>query len=167
MRIGLITDTHIPEVENRLPPQITEAFQGVDMILHAGDIYTPSVLDELERLAPVLAALGDDDYAIGDKRVKKKHILELEGQIVWLVHIGPLSFNSGQWLSRNPLEPQKEDSPDIIIFGHEHHTLVHHSNGILYVNSGSPTLLDYRRGLGTIGILDIKPDRADARIVQL
>ena len=167
MRIGLISDTHVPEVESELPPQVMEVFQGVDLILHAGDIFTPSVLDDLERLAPVLAALGDDDYARGDKRVKEKHILELEGQTLWLVHMGPLYFDSGQWLNRDLSEQDEDDSPDIIVFGHEHHTLIQHSNGILYVNSGSPTLLNYRRGLGTIGILDINSGRADARIVQL
>jgi len=167
MRIGLISDTHIPEVEDELPHQVRQVFQGVDLILHAGDIFTPSVLDDLERFAPVLAALGDDDYARGDKRVKEKHILKLEGQTLWLVHMGPLYFTAGHWLSRNPLEPGEDGKPDIIVFGHEHRTLVQRSNGILYVNSGSPTLLNYQRGLGTLGILDIDSDKADARIIQL
>jgi putative phosphoesterase len=167
MRIGLISDTHIPEVEDELPPQVIQVFQGVDLILHAGDIYATSVLDDLERLAPVLAALGDDDYARGDKRVKEKHILKLEGQTLWLVHMGPLYFSAGQWLSRGPSEPEKDSKPDIIVFGHEHRPLVQHSNGILYVNSGSPTLLNYRRGLGTIGMLDINSGKADVRIIQL
>ena len=167
MRIGLISDTHIPEVEDKLPLQVRQVFQGVDLILHAGDIYATSVLDELERLAPVLAALGDDDYAIGDKRVKEKHILELGGQTLWLVHMGPLYFMAGQWLSRNPSEPEKDGKPDIIVFGHEHRTLVQRSNGILYVNSGSPTLLNYQRGPGTLGILDINSGKADAHIIQL
>jgi len=167
MRIGLISDTHIPEVEDKLPLQVRQVFQGVDLILHAGDIYATSVLDELERLAPVLAALGDDDYAIGDKRVKEKHILELEGQILWLVHMTPLYFSAGQWLRQDPSELGKDARPDIIVFGHEHRTLVQRSNGILYVNSGSPTLLNYQRGPGTLGILDINSGKADARIIQL
>ena len=56
MRLGLISDTHIPEVTKELPPQIAKALQGVDLILHAGDVYAPFVLDELERIAPVLVA---------------------------------------------------------------------------------------------------------------
>ena len=167
MRIGLISDTHIPEVEDELPPQVMQIFQGVDLILHAGDIYATSVLDELERLAPVLASLGDDDYARGDRRVKEKHILKLEGQILWLVHMGPLYFTAGQWLNRNPLEPEKDDSPDIIVFGHEHRTVVESADGILYISPGSPTLLNYQRGLGTIGILDIDSGEADVHILQL
>jgi putative phosphoesterase len=62
MRIGLLSDTHIPDVAEKLPDELMEVFQGVDLILHAGDLYTPSVLDDLERIAPVLAALGDDDH---------------------------------------------------------------------------------------------------------
>ncbi len=41
MRIGLLSDTHVPEVEKELPPQVTKAFQGVDLILHTGDIFAP------------------------------------------------------------------------------------------------------------------------------
>ncbi len=175
MRVGLISDTHLPEVGKEIPPQVLEVFRGVDLILHAGDIYSPSVLDELERLAPVLAALGDDDYAKADKRVKEKHVLELAGQVLWLVHVGPLRFTSGQWLRRDHLEEAQDDRPGIIVFGHEHHPLVQRSNGILYVNPGSPTLLNhagdiykpYRRGLGTVALLNIDADKADARIVQL
>ncbi len=56
MLIGLISDTHIPWAVKELPPEVGEAFRGVDLILHAGDIYSHAVLDELERIAPVLAA---------------------------------------------------------------------------------------------------------------
>jgi len=62
IRIGLVSDTHIPKSTHVLPPQVKEAFKDVDLIFHAGDIYVVSVLDELEHLAPVLAAEGDDDY---------------------------------------------------------------------------------------------------------
>ena len=88
MRVGLITDTHIPDAARELPPQISEVFQGIDLILHAGDVYQSFVIDELERIAPVLAALGDDDSAglLKDERVKNNHILNLEGHTEWLVH---------------------------------------------------------------------------------
>ena len=62
MRIGLISDTHIPLVAQELPPQVMDVFRGVDLILHAGDIYAPSVIEELERIAPIFIAEGDDDY---------------------------------------------------------------------------------------------------------
>jgi putative phosphoesterase len=169
MRVGLLSDTHIPQVEKKLPAALTEAFQGVDLILHAGDIYMPSVLDDLERIAPVFAAMGDDDYdikeTVADKRVKEMHVLELEGHILWLVHVQPyyLKVDRGQ----NGLNSGQNNTPDIIVFGHEHYPMAKQVNDILYVNPGSPTFLHYRRGLGTVGILDIEADRADARIIQL
>ncbi len=170
MRVGLLSDTHIPEVEKGLPPQLTEAFQGVDLILHAGDIYVASVLDNLERIAPVLAARGDDDYGdtLIDKRVKGKHVLELAGQTLYLTHERPYSpdwWHSQWWEST--LSPGLNKKPDIVVFGHLHSTVVEHVDGILFVNPGSPTFLNYRRGPGTVGILDIDSGEPNVRILQL
>ena len=172
MRIGLLSDTHIPEVAKALPAELTEAFRGVDLILHAGDIYVPSVLDNLEHIAPVLAARGDDDYGdtLLDERVKEKHILELEGQTVWLIHERPDSRMSPYSLSswwQSWLSSGADNRPDVVVFGHEHHTVVQRVDDILFVNPGSPTFLYYRRGLGTVGILDIDSANADVRILQL
>jgi putative phosphoesterase len=84
MRIGVISDTHIPYDAETIPPQVKELFKGVDVILHAGDIYLSSVLDELEEIAPVLAARGDDDSALVNERVKEKHVLNFQGFSLWL-----------------------------------------------------------------------------------
>jgi len=169
MRIGLLSDTHIPEAEKALPIEVMQAFRGVDLILHAGDIYIPSVLDNLQSIAPVLAARGDDDYGgtITDKRVKGRHMLELEGLILLLVHERVYSPWVHWWPRSKSPGQDKGDSPDIVVFGHEHRTVVHRLNGILFVNPGSPTFLHYRRGLGTVGILDIDSGKADVDILQL
>ena len=166
MRVGLLSDTHIPNVEKKLPDALTEAFQGVDLILHAGDIYTPSVLDDLERIAPVFAAMGDDDYdledTVADKRVKEMHILKLEGQTLWLVHVQPYDLKA-----QNSLNSGQDGLPNIIVFGHAHYPMAKRVDNVLYINPGSPTFLHYRRGLGTVGILEINSGEANARIVQL
>ena len=161
MRIGLISDTHIPDVAPELPPEINEAFQGVDLILHAGDIYIPSVLDDLERIAPVLAAKGDDDNpfdALNDKRIENKHVMKLGNYTLWLIHERPYTLAS---------RPKGEDTPDIVVFGHEHLTTVQRYGDILFVNPGSATFLNYRRGLGTVGILNIDSTEAEASVFQL
>lgn len=169
MRLGLLSDTHIPDAAAELPPEMMEAFRGVDLILHAGDIYIPSVLDDLERIAPVLAARGDDDYlsTLTDERVKEKHVLKLEGQTLWLVHEKAYYFTSSWWKSRIASGQDRDDIPDIVVFGHEHRTVVQRLDDILYINSGSPTFLGYRRGLGTVGILNIDSGEADIQILQL
>ena len=158
MRIGLLADTHIPESADALPVEVLDAFRGVDLILHAGDIYILDVLNDLERIAPVLAASGDDDYGatMADRRVKKIHVLELEGKTLWLGH------------ERHHLRMQSQhESPDIIVFGHEHRAVNERIGETMYVNPGSPTYLDYQRGLGTVGILTIESGQAKVDIIKL
>ncbi|MCD6359134.1 MAG: YfcE family phosphodiesterase, partial [Dehalococcoidia bacterium] len=159
---------HIPYDVEKLPHQVEEAFQGVDLILHAGDIYVASVLDELERIAPVLAATGDDDsLAIAvDERVRAKHTLQFEGLILWLTHMRPCRH----WVSEQSIDAQEEDiygDADIVVFGHEHRTVVERHNGVLLISPGSPTFLHYRQGLGTVGILNINSGKVEVDIAQL
>ena len=161
MRIGLVSDTHVPVAAKEVPPEVAEAFRGVDLILHAGDIYDVSVLEELERVAPVLAALGDDDsYSLlQDERIEEKHELELDGYTVWLVHERPFFYRFSR-LQQGP-------RPDIIVHGHTHVTEVWQDEGTLVVGSGSPTFLNYRRGPGTVAILELGPEGPAASIVKL
>ena len=170
MRIGLLSDTHIPQAEKELPRELATAFRSVDLILHAGDIYLTSVLDSLESIAPVLAARGDDDDGdtLLDKRVKGKHVLQLEGKTLWLIHERPHSYSwwqSDWWQSW--LSPEPDGRPDIVVFGHEHRAVVQQVDGVLFINPGSPTFLYYCRGLGTAGILDINSGEVDTRILRL
>jgi len=167
MRIGLITDTHIPEVIKTLPPQVFLAFQGVDLILHAGDIYQVPVLDELATIAPEMAARGDDDYGdvVQDQRVKLKHVFKLGEQTLWLVHERPLHLTAA-WPTDYPYQTDG-DLPDIVVFGHEHRVVVQRHNDILFINSGSPTCLNYQRGLGTVGILDTNSGHPEPQILHL
>ena len=169
MRIGLLSDTHIPDVMGALPPVLTEAFRDVDLILHAGDIYVVSVLDELQRIAPVLAARGDDDYGdtLADERVKYEHVLQLDGLRLQLIHERPYRYMSVLWQSKHSAGEEGYETPDIVVFGHEHRTVVQRLEGILFVNPGSPTFLHYHRGLGTVAILDIDSGEAQVRILHL
>jgi putative phosphoesterase len=172
MRIGLISDTHVPWVEAALPSDVTGALQGVNLILHAGDIYSHAVLNDLERIAPVLAALGDDDYPTPDARIQPRHVLHVEGLTIWLVHEGPYAPITSEglplWL-RNRSSPLESGNgkPDIIISGHEHRTKIERGGGVLHVSSGSPTYLHYERGPGTVAILEVSDHRADVRMINL
>lgn len=164
MLIGLISDTHIPEVTKALPPEVFEVFKGVDLILHAGDIYVLSVLDHLERLAPVLAARGDDDYGLRDQRVEEVRNLTLDGLTLWLSH------TSYAWVTgseRYPLRDQFKKDPDIIVSGHTHKASMEKHNGILFISPGSATFPNYQLKLGTVALLTIDAGKVDARIVQL
>ena len=88
MRIGLISDTHIPGGATEVPSNVVKAFNGVDLILHAGNIYTSPVLDWLERIAPVKAAgsADRDRQCHGDPRVAEMQVLEVEGHTIGVTH---------------------------------------------------------------------------------
>jgi len=144
-----------------LPPRVLKLLDGVDLILHAGDVYAPQVLDELEQLAPVLAALGNGDLGLEqDRRVQRTHILSLGGLTIGLVHglaypFRPISFTFGREV-------------DVVVFGDTHVATIERANGTLLVNPGSPTLPNNLVGvLGTVGFLEISDGQAQAKIVQL
>lgn len=159
MRIGLISDTHIPDHADKLPEQLKDAFRSVELILHAGDIYTVSVLDELELIAPVLSAEGDDDpyTTASDRRVKIRHILNIDGTTIWLQHQRPWTWPT-----------DSKETPDVIVCGHTHSTSVKNLDGdILLVNPGSATFPHYKFELGTVALLTVSEGKAEANIVQL
>ena len=177
MLIGLLSDTHIAWPDQTLPAQIRDAFQGVDLILHAGDIWIPRVLDELESVAPVLAAWGDDDMDAdlgGDNRMMKEPTLILEGITLWIQHTKPryglISPNEqlhSYSLPSNSQGQDPEDPPDVVVFGHSHFAEIENYKGVLLINPGSPTLPIYIPKLGTVGLLTINSGGVEARLVQL
>ncbi len=165
MRIGLVADTHIPRDAKSLPPHVKVALDGVDLILHAGDIYLSTVLDELETIAPVLAARGNGDRDLSDPRVKDYLVLDLAGFKVGLTHT---------FYRETPLTPlgkvmeQEFGTPvDVIVFGDTHVVVLERCQDVLVVNPGSPTLPNGRFELGTVGLLEIVGGSVSARIVQL
>ena len=167
MLIGLLSDTHVRIAGHRvslstltsseLPIQIKEAFRDVDLILHAGDIYSLPVLDYLETVAPVLAAEGDDDpFDISiDKRVKPTQIITVDGITIRMSH------------HREWMEDSKKKTPDIIVYGHTHQPKLEDGDGTIRINPGSPTFPGYRYMLGTVGFISINSGKAEARIMQL
>lgn len=176
MRIGLISDTHGSKVASGIPPQVRDVFEGVHLILHAGDIYDVCVLDELESIAPVLAASGDDDVGevLADERVKDKHSLTIEGVRLSLTHEvdSPESVRKRTWDLRYLSGEQyaKEwcgSVADILIIGHLHQAAIEYHDGLLLVSPGSPSLPNYESRPGTVGLLTITSGEVEVRIVQL
>ncbi len=167
MKIGLIADTHISQPGEKLPPQVRRVFDGVDLILHAGDIYLLSVLDELEEIAPVLAARGNGDMRLPpDPRLDNCHLLEIEGLSIGLTH--GIDYPEPPWGTLEAtMQREFGCSVNIIVFGDTHMELVETYKGVLLVNPGSPTLPHGLIKLGTVGLLEICRSQAKARIVQL
>ena len=172
-RIGLIADTHIPEARATLWPQVYDAFRSVDCIFHGGDVHDLSLLDELEKVAPVYCARGNGEDGSGgrpiqpeDARVKYVWTVEIESLTVGLTHYIPVDEGPpGLTLDRFVARYWPEKTPDVIVSGDSHTELIAEIDGILCVNPGSPTYPhNYDTQYGTIGFLDIDGDRADASV---
>ncbi len=167
IRIGLIADTHMPGEVKSLPPHVKEAFKGVDLILHAGDLCVPRVLDELETIASVLAARGNDDGEFPqDHRIKDNHVLNIDGLKLGLTHRGYCPGSSEYPLDKM-MGREFGKLVDIVVYGDTHVAMVERYRGILLVNPGSPTLPDNLMKLGTVGLLEIAGGRVKARLIEL
>jgi len=168
MKLGLISDTHISREGEKLPPQIKDIFAGVDLILHGGDIYLLSVLDELETIAPVMAVRGNGDIWLPqDARLKDNLILNLESVCLGLTH--GIDYPEPSWRTvEKAMQYEFGGGVDIIIFGDTHVPMIEIYKGILLINPGSPTLPRQIRGLGTVALLKISSNgKTTAQIIQL
>ena len=191
MRIGLISDTYVPGTAKEVPLEVARAFEGVDLILHAGNIFVPAVLDELERIAPVKATGSirgnrterPDYYSMeceGDARVSDMQLLELEGHSVGMVHSLMLAGMRNdvmpgfldKYLNPNRSLPSTVEeffgqSLDIVVFGRTLYPMVEEQQGMLFVNPGSPSVPRNLLKLGSVAILELTPGNRDARVIDL
>lgn len=163
-KIGLVSDTHIPESQKELWPQVYDAFQGVDCILHGGDIHDVALLDTFERIAPIYCARGNGEDGSGgrpvqpeDPRVKYSWTLDIEDLSVGLTHYISLMPGDDTFSFQKSVERYFPDKrPDVIVFGDTHTELIEEVEGVLCVNPGSPTYPhNYDTQYGTIGFLEI------------
>ncbi len=165
MIIGLLSDTHLPNLITdlgELGPETAEFLNGVDLILHGGDLTTPSVLDWLERFAPVLCSTGNND-PIPDSRCEEVQTMEIEG---W--RIGMRHSLDGQFRPVPALQQLFPHPVDIMISGHTHEERLEHRDGVTLINSGSITFPHHKElRFGAVGLLELTPRRMNARIFPL
>jgi len=86
VRIGVVADTHVGEHLPVLPPEVGEVLDGVDLVLHAGDLTDVVVIEELERIAPVVAVLGNHDEEAGIAGLPRDAVVEAGGRRIGLTH---------------------------------------------------------------------------------
>lgn len=167
MRIGLIADTHLPSLVrslDELGPQIADVLRSVDLILHAGDVTAPSVLEWCAQFAPLLIAEGNNDL-FDDARMAKKQMLDIHGWRIGMAHeLRPESRPIEQIL-HSSLDGERVD---ILIGGDTHVERLEFRDDVLLINSGSPILPHHlSTRLGTLGILEVSPARVRAEIIVL
>ena len=151
-----MSDTHAPRRWKSCPPAVAQQLRGADLILHAGDVCTAAVLDELAQYAPVTAVAGNNDGPdVEAWGAAETAALGPEGLRVAMIH------DSGPATGRLPRLRARFPAADLVVFGHSHIPLDAAGGGLRIFNPGSPT--DRRRQPhGTLGVLDV----ADGALVE-
>lgn len=162
MRVVVLSDTHAPRRWKSCPPAVAARLRGADLILHAGDVCTAAVLDELAQYAPVTAVAGNNDGPdVAAWGATETASLAPEGLPVAMIHdSGPAAGRLGRLRARFP-------EARLVVFGHSHIPLDTADEALRIFNPGSPT--DRRRQPhGTLGVLHIAHGAlVEARIVEV
>lgn len=148
MRIGVISDTH-----GKVLPEVHDAFAGVSLILHAGDIGGDAVIAELETIARVVAVRGNVDIDLAPPLYPDTRRLTLDGVDIFLCHQPARAAN---------VTP----APDVIICGHTHHARNEMVGDTLWFNpgaAGKPKVA----GVYTVGILTLEAGTVTGEIINL
>jgi putative phosphoesterase len=149
--LGVISDTH-----GLLRPEVIRAFETVDMVLHAGDIGGPDILEKLRRLAPVTAVRGNMDYGTWAGSLPESERLTLADTTIFMIHdLFGIHFGHAA-----------DNGIQVVISGHTHRPHIERRSDILYLNPGSA---GYHRKLdpASVGLLFIEKGQPDAEIVTL
>lgn len=161
-RIGVISDTHIPGKAKVLPDAALRLFDAfrVDLILHAGDISTLAVLNQLEAHAPVAAVQGNVELAEVVAALPLTRELFVDVCAIGLIHdLGARQHYAGNARRLFP-------TARVVVFGHSHIPLIADRDGLLLLNPGSAT--DRRRQPScTVALLTIADGVPSARLVNL
>ncbi len=150
MRLGIISDTHMPHMAKHLPDGLLRDMENVDYILHAGDWNSIEVYERLSQLAPTDGVAGNTDGMEIVERFGYQKVLEFESKRIGIVHGHGMRGTTED----NARGAFRSEEVDCIVFGHSHIPLIKTVDGILLLNPGSPT--DKRRQpLYSYAILDI------------
>jgi uncharacterized protein len=153
VQVMVLSDTHAPRRWKSCPAAVAARLRGTDLILHAGDVCTAAVLDELGAYAPVRAVLGNNDGPdVAAWGAPPTLALDLDGLPVAMIH------DSGARQGRLGRMRRLFPAARLVVFGHSHIPLDESDGEVRIFNPGSPT--DRRRQpRGTMGVLRIEDGR--------
>ena len=150
MIVGVISDTH-----GLLRPEALAALQGVDHVLHAGDVGDPRILDQLRAVAPVTAIRGNIDRTGPCADLPATEVVELDGHLLYLLHaIADLDLN-----------------PEVagiaaVISGHSHKPSIQQKGPVLFLNPGSAGPRRFSLPV-SVALLRLSTGTVQAKIVEL
>ena len=152
-RIGLVSDTH-----GMFRPELFEALDGVELILHAGDVGPDEILARLETIAPVHAVYGNTD-APGRALLRESIDIDVDGVRIHVSHGHEVG-------SPNPDRLAARYDADVIVYGHTHRQLVARVGDRLVINPGAAGARRFNLE-PSVAVLTISDGRADAALVPL
>jgi len=164
MNIGVLSDTHVSLPADDLPAEVLRTFRArrVGLILHAGDLVDPSVIDVLSSIAEVRAVAGNMDSPGVRARIPAKRIEEVEGVRIGIIHgSGP-----PQQLGERLLPVFDGDRIRVLVYGHSHEPRNDEVGGVLLFNPGSPRG-NRKGGPGTFGILTVENGEVSGEIIEM
>ena len=148
--IGVISDTH-----GLMRPEAIDALRGVELILHAGDIGKPELLEELTKIAPVLAIRGNNDKGEWAKAIPATRVVEAGGISIFMLH---------------DIKDLEKDTVDakyrVIVSGHSHSPKIEERGGVLFLNPGSAGPRRFKLPIG-LAILELSGSTVNARFVKI
>ena len=148
--IGLISDTH-----GLLRPEAVKALAGTDLILHAGDIGTSEVLEQLRSLGPVVAVRGNNDRGDWASAIPETEVTQVGSVCIYMLH----DLNE---IDVSPLAAGFQ----VVVSGHSHQPLIDKREGVLFVNPGSAGPRRFRLPV-SVARLVIEGSSARGEVVQL
>jgi putative phosphoesterase len=161
--IGLISDTHVPSRARCIPKSVFRVFEEVDYIVHAGDLVELAVIDELEQLAPVLAVQGNMDGPEVRGSLPKLNSFNLMNWKIGVMH------DPGAMFGMNKMrDVAKQNSFNVLVYGHTHNPSIKWEDKVLYINPGSPTDPEsHFINKLTVGLLRVTKEGIVPELVQL
>lgn len=154
----VLADTHVPRRSKRLPGALDPYLEQADLVLHAGDLMDPALLDTLAAYAPVRAVRGNLDPP--DLRLPETQEFEFGGIRVAMIH------DSGPKRGRRSRMRRRFPDARVVVFGHSHISWLEDEHGFMLLNPGSPT--DKRRQpRHTFALLRAEDGEVEAQLVPL
>ena len=149
-RVGVISDTH-----GLLRPEAMAFLRGSDFIVHAGDIGTAGVLEELRTVAPVTAVRGNNDKGSWAEPISETEVLQIEDVCIYVLHN----------LAELDVDPVAAGF-QVVVSGHSHRPSIEKRDGVIYVNPGSPGPRRFKLPVA-VAELHVVGSSVQARVAEL
>jgi putative phosphoesterase len=147
--VGAISDTH-----GLLRPEVLKLFKSVDLILHAGDIGDPQILEQLTVLAPTIAVRGNNDKGEWARRIPESRQIDVGGISIFMIH------------DVKEITASSHSGADVILSGHSHKPSIERRGGILYLNPGSAGPRRFKLPV-SVARITVSKSQVTARLIEI